>query len=319
MRRLLIALGITVGVFAALFFWRYEAGWNLTFLLNPGGAFDAAEAGPAPTYDSADAWFAQTTATDASAAVFYIHPTTLLKTTTWNQPIANERADGFLDSVAPGQISVFSSMPVSAPFYRQAAFYAFIEKSQDSDAAIALATSDVVQAFKTFVAQNPEGPIVIAGHSQGAYHAIALLHAISDDEALLTRIAAVYAIGYPFPADYFETLSPFPLCARAGEAHCVVSFNARGRGAFVPGFFEKTPLPVGAERADAALACWNPARETSVVAARCDEDGWLLIDRPPEDYRDFLMSREWYHTVELKLFADEIRSDAETRAAAMAQ
>ncbi|MAW79177.1 MAG: hypothetical protein CMI63_02985 [Parvularcula sp.] len=312
MKRILIVLAL-VAVFAALYVWRYEAGWKFSFLLNPGGAFDEAEAGPAPDYAAPDAWLAQTDDDPARGAVFYIHPTTLLKTKTWNQPIAAAKEDAFLDFLGPQQISVFKDLLVHAPYYRQAAFYAFIAHEENSDKALALASEDVVRAFESFIDRYPEGPIIIAGHSQGAYHALGLLRAIDGNEALMSRIAAVYAIGYPFPENYLETTSPLPECSQARPVHCVLTYNARGSGAYIPAFFEKTPLPGGAPREGGRLACWNPSSKEGIVGAVCDDDGWLLIARPPERFREFLMSREWYHSVELDLFANEIRNDAKLR------
>ncbi len=311
-RRLLIIFGAMLVLLGALYFFRYEVGWQFAFLLNPGGSFDEDGAGPAPDYSSEEAWilYGGDATAGAPGAVFYIHPTTLLKSESWNQPIAAARDDAFLDMLAPQQINVFDGLPVYAPYYRHAAFYAFIEKSDDAGAALALASRDVLKAFRTFVEAHPGGPIVIAGHSQGAYHALSLLTSIRDDEALLSRIAAVYAVGYPFPARYLETASPLPACEPNGRRACVASFNARGAGAYIPPFFEKTPLPGGDARDNGAIACWNPSTAESIVSARCDEEGWLAIERPPEEYREFLMSREWYHTVEFDLFKTELRADA---------
>ena len=313
MRRALVILAMLVGAFGALYFWRYEIGWRFTFLLNPGGHFDEAEAGPALDYSEADAWILRADGDSIDSAAFYIHPTTLLRTKTWNQPVADARADAFLDFIAPQQYSVFEGLPVFAPYYRQAAFYAFIPDGGDSKSARDLATTDVVDAFKTFMASYPAGPIIIVGHSQGAYHALALLHALEDDTTTMARIAVVYAIGYPVPVRYLSSAAPMPACTDAQQVHCVVSYNARGRDAYIPGFFEKTPLPEGAPRGEGPLACWNFSNDESVVNGDCDDDGWLVIDRPPERYREFLMSREWYHSVEIDLFADELRDDAAAR------
>lgn len=312
MRRVLIILAIIFSVLGALYHWRYEIGWQFAFLLNPGGQFDGAEAGPAVDYAADDAWFVRSGG-GVAGAVFYIHPTTLLRSKTWNQPIAAARVDTFLDFIGPKQISVFEGLSVSAPFYRQAAFYAFITDDDNGVKARALASADIVKAFAAFVEQYPEGPIIIAGHSQGAYHALSLLHAIGEDEMLMSRIAAVYAIGYPVPENYLAAMSPLPECSEAQSVRCINTYNARGRGAYIPQFYEETPLPGGALRGDGALACWNPSNEESIVSGDCDNDGWLLVERPPEEYRAFLMSREWYHSVELDLFAEEIRRDAASR------
>ena len=329
MRTLLyLLLGLAV-LIAAGFMWRYELAWSAAFLLKPSQGFTTAAAGPAPDYADPASWIKRSGGvsdrvsgeTSAGAAVFYIHPTTLLRGATWNQPVHAAREDAFLDFLAPQQIAAFKALPVFAPYYRQAAFYSFIDpSSEDGARALDMAAGDVVRAFRAFAEARPGAPIVIAGHSQGAYHALRILNELENEPQLLVRIAVVYAIGYPVPEQALRDASPFAPCASADAVNCVLSYNARGQGAYIPPFFPKTPLPFsGRAREDGErLACWTPANEDSLVAARCDEEGWLVIDRPPEAYRAFLMSREWYHTVEYDLFADEIQGDALARLARMA-
>ena len=65
---------------------------------------------------------------------------------------------------------------VWAPKYRQAAFGAFLLKSQDAHKALDLAYRDVLAAFDAFLAAQPAGkPIILAGHSQGSLHLLRLL------------------------------------------------------------------------------------------------------------------------------------------------
>src|SRR3712207_8821505 len=47
---------------------------------------------------------------------------------------------------------------IYAPKYRQAAFGAFLLRSEDAQKALDLAYSDVARAFDRFLAQAPEGP-----------------------------------------------------------------------------------------------------------------------------------------------------------------
>jgi hypothetical protein len=112
------------------------------------------------------------------AAVFYIHPTTYLKTDRWNAPIA-----GTSDSIFRTRLFVQSqasaladSGEVWAPRYRQAAFGAFLLDSPDARKALDLAFSDVAKAFDRFLSEVPgDRPIILAGHSQGALHLMRLL------------------------------------------------------------------------------------------------------------------------------------------------
>lgn len=320
MRAILYILLCLAVLIAAGFTWRYELGWRMSFLLKPSQAFTMAAAGPAPDYADPASWIQRSGDAAAEAAVFYLHPTTLLQGETWNQPVDAAREDAFLDFLAPQQMAVFKTLPVFAPYYRQAAFYSFIDpSSEDSARARDMATGDALRAFRAFAQARPGAPVVVAGHSQGAYHALRILDELENEPQLLARIAVVYAIGYPVPEKALREASPLAPCASAEAVNCVLSYNARGQGAYIPPFFPDTPLPFSgqAREKDETLACWNPATSDSVVAARCDDEGWLAIERPPEAYREFLMSREWYHTVEYDLFADEIHSDALARIARM--
>ena len=319
MRKILYALTIVALVAAGLYTWRYELGWRMTFLLKPAHDFDLALTGPAPEYAVSASWIRRSQTEAADGAVFYIHPTTLLRAQNWNQTLDDARQDAFLDFLAPQQMAVFEGLPVFAPYYRQAAFYSFIGTAQDSADALDLAAEDVVAAFRAFAAERPDEFIIIAGHSQGAYHALRILNEVKGEPDLLNRIAVVYAIGYPFPDWTLHEVSPLPPCGSSGSVNCILSYNVRGENAYIPPFFEQTPLPFDnlTRRNGDAMACWNPAGENSVVRGQCAEGGWLVIEQPPREYRQFLMSRAWYHTVEFDLFAEELRGDALQRLAAI--
>ncbi len=314
MRTLVITVIILTAIIAALYNWRYELGWSAVFIIKPPGNFSHESIGPAPNYHANEAWIAHGKGDNSEiGAVFYIHPTTLLKGKTWNQPLEDAQADSFLESLAPKQIEIFKQWPVYAPYYRQAAFYSFIDKSESGKLARQLASSDVVAAFKVFASQHT-GPIIIAGHSQGSYHAVALIEALRDEPELLARVAVVYAIGYPIPIDYVSSNTPFRECRSPDQVNCVLSFNARDRIAYIPSFLSSVPMPSG-EKTHNPLMCWNLTSTETVVSGECNEDGWLVVKTPPEEYRDFLMSRGWYHTVEYKLFPEAFQKDARARLA----
>ena len=106
------------------------------------------------------------------AAVFFIHPTSYLNRAAWNAPLddkeGNERAALFVR----GQASVFTAAgEVWAPRYRQATFGAFLTDRKEGRLALEAAYGDVLAAFDAFIAGiDPNRPIILAGHSQGALH-----------------------------------------------------------------------------------------------------------------------------------------------------
>lgn len=85
---------------------------------------------------------------------------------------------------------------VYAPFYRQATLSTYTADAEVSDAALELAYEDVRAAFEYYLERNPDGPIVLAGFSQGADMVIRLIKDYFDDEELQGRLVAAYAIGW---------------------------------------------------------------------------------------------------------------------------
>ena len=110
-------------------------------------------------------------------AVFYIHPTTYLERDRWNAPLHADGDTEFRTRLfVQSQASAFNGAgEIWAPRYRQAAFGAFLLKSEDANKALDLAYRDVAAAFDAFLAEAGDRPIILAGHSQGALHLTRLL------------------------------------------------------------------------------------------------------------------------------------------------
>ncbi|SUJ05160.1 Protein of uncharacterised function (DUF3089) [Sphingomonas paucimobilis] len=69
----------------------------------------------------------------------------------------------------------------------------------DAERALDLAYRDVDAAFTAFLAQvDPNRPLILAGHSQGALHLSRLLtDRVAKTPALQRRIVAAYIVGWP--------------------------------------------------------------------------------------------------------------------------
>jgi hypothetical protein len=141
-------------------------------------------------------WLPQSAAADSApvaAAVFFVHPTSYLDKAHWNAPLDDAASRNLADTMVRGLASPFNrAAQLWVPRYRQATFGAFLSDKPEALQALDLAYSDVTAAFDQFLASIPaKQPIVLAGHSQGAYHLRRLLADRVAGKPLARRIAAV--------------------------------------------------------------------------------------------------------------------------------
>ena len=207
--------------------------------------FDPERTPPPPDYASASSWATSplhtnrarwvpvgSTSSEASGAlefdVFWVHPTTFFLGS-WNAPIDSFQAKLVTDIVPMReQAAVFNGRcRVWAPRYRQLS-----QGVQDrfsaaqQQAAMDVAFSDVASAFQHFLKATDGRPFFVGSYSQGTLHAMRLLKqwlatapAVEAD-----RLVAWYGIGNTVPeADMAGTL---PVCQRAEQTRCFVSFNS---------------------------------------------------------------------------------------------
>lgn len=213
-------------------------------LIKPGKEFARASTPEVPDYGMEDNWAAlpdrrdsadavpgntllRDAQRDAPADVFFVHPTTYYGNKRWNADLGDEKVNRFTDvSAIRKQASVFNGTArVYAPRYRQATLFSFFdEKNTDGQAALNLAYEDVKTSFQYFLEHyNRNRPIIIAGHSQGTYHAIRLLHEFFDqDPQLRKRLVAAYLVGFKVPPNEYQALRP---CDDSTQTGCFVAWN----------------------------------------------------------------------------------------------
>jgi hypothetical protein len=338
--------------------------WGTDVLIRqavPKGRFEAAEAGSGSDYARLESWLAHPgladdpsrwlperfeDTRDAGAAVFYIHPTTYLLRDRWNAPLSGTPGSEYRAALfVRSQASAFNGVgQVWAPRYRQAAYGAFLLKSEDAQQALDLAFGDVRAAFDHFLKQVPAGrPIVLAGHSQGALQLSRLLQ--ERGPQLGDRLAAAYVVGWPLSVA--ADLPPMGLaaCAAPEQAGCVLSwqsFGEPGNPDLVLDAWQGSEGPGGVERKREDMLCVNPLTGTAggaalpqanpgtlvptpdlasgtlvpgQVGARC-EDGFLTLfgDIPP--LGPYVLPGNNYHVFDYALFWAAVRRDAERRVAA---
>lgn len=298
--------------------------------------------------DDPSAWVPEgivTTKAAQPAATFYIHPTTYLERDRWNAPLdaggdAGSRARLFVQS----QASAFNAVSdIWAPRYRQAAFGAFLLRSEDATKALDLAYRDVLAAFDAFLAaQAPDRPVILAGHSQGSLHLSRLL--IDRREALRGRLVAAYVAGWPLSATADLPATGLSPCTAPKEAGCVLSwqsFKEPANPRLILDAWKGTKGPTGVERKREDMLCVNPLTGTSngaappaanlgtlvpngdfanaklslgKVGARC-EKGFLTIDGDLPNLGPYVLPGNNYHVYDYALFWGSIHADAERRLA----
>ena len=364
---------VIVLVIAALLGLRYFASEVSTFAFVPNRSYERQQPLPAGRYDDpaqlATMWLARPAGPIGNlgvkdfarflpdganaqqpplgAAVFFIHPSSYLAKAHWNAPLddgeSNERAELFVRAMA----SPFNaSADVWAPRYRQAAFGAFLTDKPEALQALDAAYGDVLEAFDSFIAHtDPAQPIILAGHSQGAYHLKRLLMERVKGKPLARRIAAAYVIGWPVSLEHDLPLLGLPACASPDQAGCAMSwlsFAEPADPAMIQEGYESKPALDGKLPGKSPFLCSNPLTGRSggsapasanlgtllpasdlksgkliagMVPARCGADGFLYIGEPPQ-LGAYVLPGNNYHVYDIPLFWANVRADAARRTAA---
>lgn len=362
-RRFLMLIFILTLLFVGGAFALYQWGDQvLVRMATPSGHYLEPPKSSAPDYASDSAWLAKpglaadpsrwlpegAVATGAanSAATFYVHPTTYLERDRWNAPleVAGEparRAEVFVET----QASPFNGIStVWAPKYRQAAYGAFLLKSDDAQKALDLAYRDVLAAFDQFLRSQAAGtPIILAGHSQGSLHLLRLLEA--RKQVLSDRLVAAYVAGWPVGVSADLPATGLPPCNAPQQSRCVLSwqsFNEPANTALVTEAWAGTRGLTGRPHETEDMLCTNPLTGTrdavappaanggtlvpdgdltkatlapGLVGARCSK-GFLLISGAIPNLGPYVLPGNNYHVYDYALFWGSIRADAQRRLAA---
>lgn len=357
----ILTLIVVAGAFA-IFQW---GGQTLLKQAIPRGHFEAATAGGGPDYTQPSSWVTRPGVADdvvqwtpegarlpdpitrVHVAVFYVHPTTYLERDRWNAPLQPGGETEFRTHLfVQSQASAFGQLAeVWAPRYRQAAFGAFLLKSKDAEEALDFAYRDVAAAFDQFLNQVPEGPIILAGHSQGALHLERLLREKIAGKPIAKRIIAAYVVGWPIDVTSDLPALGLPACTAPTQNGCILSWMTFGEPAnpdLILGEWKKTQGMTGGKRTRKNVLCVNPLTGTKdgaappqanpgtlvpsadlasatllpqAVGARCDK-GLLLVTGNIPSLGPYELPGNNYHVYDYALFWGAIREDAERRIAA---
>lgn len=371
-RKFLYAVaGLIVLVIAALLVYRIWGMQLIRAVMVPREAFAQIPPLPANAYDDPKMWIARPDITrdnpalwtpegvkDArtgeKAAVFFIHPTSYITTlgdAHWNMRLDDQESLATARRFVRNQASAFNAAgSIWAPRYRQANYGAFLTDKPAGDQALAAAYRDVAQAFAAFLKANPNGPLILAAHSQGSRHLLQLLKERVAGQPVASRVAAVYAVGWPVSVEADLPAFGLPACARRDQPHCIVSWQSYAEPAdpsAVIESFERKPSFTGKPHRGTHMLCTNPitgafngaapasanrgtldARDAGeqgadgptrlvpgIVPARCDTSGVLMIGEPV-DMGPFTLPGNNYHVYDYALFWADVREDAKQRLAA---
>ena len=362
-RRFLAVIFVLTLIVVAGAFAIFQWGGNVLLQeATPKGHFEATKAGRGPDYAQASSWIARPAMPNdpalwlpdgvarpvaGNAAVFFIHPTTYLLDDRWNAPLQAGGDTAFRTRLfVQSQASAFNGVgQIWAPHYRQAAFGAFLLKSEDAREALDLAYEDVSAAFDEFVKEAGNRPIILAGHSQGALHLERLLRERIAGTPLSKRIVAAYVVGWPIDIAADLPMLGLPACTTAAQTQCILSWMTFGEPAnpeLILQDWQKTKGLNGGARRKSNVLCVNPitgirngaaAPEANPgtlvptadllsatllagsIGAHCD-DGLLLMNGNIPPLGPYVLPGNNYHVYDYALFWGAIRRDAERRLAA---
>lgn len=333
----------------------------LRITYEPKISFADSPQGEAPDYSKVASWAAHPArpgtsrdvpegflVTDVPAVnIFYVTPTTYMNKARWNAPLDDAATNAQTDRMIRHQATAFNGVGrIWAPRYRQATLGAFFTEKQDRVQAFVLAYQDVASAFDTFLEAAGDKPFIIASHSQGSLHALALLQHKLASHPARERLVAAYLVGWPVSIK--ADLEPFGYapCDTPEATGCVVSWQSFGEPADPSGVlaaYGAAPGPTGIARAGTPMVCTNPltwqtgtdraeadanlgalpfvevgqplaAIQKGLTGAACDTTGILRLTANPQGpYSQQVMPGENYHVYDYALFWANVRANAQTR------
>jgi hypothetical protein len=207
---------------------------------------------------------------NAGVDCFYVYPT-VTNALALNAP---KHIDHDVQAILQSQAARYSQVcKVYAPIYRQATLASivggYVSGSQTPSKSLNIAYSDVVGAWKDYLANDNDGRgFILVGHSQGSALLIRLIREqIDNDPALRARM-----VGAILPGGNLTVLrnqeiggdfQHVPLCTAQGQDGCAVAFSTYDHYPSRTSFFGRTSglgpsfgAPVGTAY---EAACTNPA------------------------------------------------------------
>lgn len=312
--------------------------------VHPKSAFDPKRVPPAPDYTNLDNWAAHPDKKDpadrtpdglhdeqdsAAVDVFFLYPTSYVGARGekyWNADVQDAKVNKKTDeSSILFQASIFNGVGrVFAPRYRQAHLHVFFTKKDSVSAreALDLAYSDVKAAFQYYLNHWNQGrPFIIAGHSQGARHAMLLIQEMIENQGLASKFIAGYIVGWPVSNKFYQQMKP---CATPDETGCFCTwrtFNRRYglRKAFQTEIICTNPLTWSltereyAQKSVNAGAVIRPFNVVRPQSTDAEIYKGIVLAHKPKFPGSALFVRRNYHIGDLNLYYMNVRENAQLR------
>ncbi|MGB7052306.1 MAG: DUF3089 domain-containing protein [Acidimicrobiales bacterium] len=196
---------------------------------------------------------------------FYVYPTVSTQPT----PNANLDLDPQETAVAVAQAARFSQVcNVYAPLYRQITLAVIAGTAHVTAADEALAYSDVLNAWKTYLADDNDGRgFAVIGHSQGAGILIKLLqNQVDDDPGVRARLVSAIILGgnvtVPVDRTVGGSFRHVPACTNVDAPGCVIAYSTFDQPPPSNTIFGRSDPSSGLQ-----VVCVNPAASHADAAA----------------------------------------------------
>ena len=292
----------------------------------------------APDYTLEENWAWYAIGDGKPADLFLICPTVDMRDETHLSLDDEKTKVAFRGALAMERGIYEDSARLFAPYYRQASMKAYALSEADREAALAFAYRDVSDAFARYLAEENGGrPIILAGFSQGADMCYRLLAEYFCDDALRSRLVAVYAIGWPCTEELVSKHPQIRPAQGAGDTGVVVCFdcespdvdstfiNPAGQKAYAinPLNWRTDAVPAGrAENLGACFTDYSGAIKREVPAlcgARLDTERGVVkvLDVSPADYPPIVpgLPEGAYHVYDYQFFFRNLQENVRLRTA----
>ena len=242
-----------------------------------------------PDYELTENWSLMGVGEDKTVDVFYVHPTMYYEGRDWVADVSDAEINRTVDfwPIRHQASAFFDVGRVFAPRYRQAHFRVFVFDDEECELcgnALEVAYGDVRESFLFWLKHFDQGkPIIIAGHSQGTYHAKRLLKEFFDGTELGERLVTSYLLGWGVYDGDFETLKA---CESKGDVNCYCSWMTYATG-YTPEWHNKR-LAAGLD----VPKCINPMSwDCSGKVNDCDDHLGVLTEKQKIKYKGKLTGR----------------------------
>lgn len=262
----------------------------------------------------------------ADVDVFYVHPTLYLSGGPWNANLSDKNLNKKCDNCVQQQATAFNSCAkIYAPRYRQAVLRTFMKEKVESKNALDTAYADVKKAFEYYLANWNKGrPVILVGHSQGAYHVARLMDDFFTGKPLLKQLVAAYPIGFDTQKNRYADI---PVGDSASQTGCFVTWNTVAWGQDTTGNYThlrgcacvnpltwKQDATIGENKLHLGAVPFDWKKtETHLLRTKIHGSLLWVTFTDPSLRKGFYRLGTNYHVSDVNLFYMNIRENAEQR------